>query len=254
MAERAQGRRILVVEDEPVSAELVRILLEDLAAEVDLVTTGADAVSLARQTPFDLILMDLFLPVMSGLEAVAAIRADPGAASRDAPVIALTASASAADHKACLEAGMNDFLLKPLGRETLDAMLVKWRIVETSRLVDPPTKGVPPDGGFDPGRIAGLRGALEKPDFDAVLRQAAASLEEHLEIIGRATEPDDIRRALHRVVSVSHDLGFVSLGGHARALEKRLAEGRALEAPALAAFLDEGRVVLARLRSMAGTD
>jgi CheY-like chemotaxis protein len=253
LVDPAQDRRILVVEDEPLSAELVRVLLEDLDCHVTVATDGAAAVERAREEVYSLILMDFFLPFMSGLEAVQIIRSEMNMASGQAPIIALTASDNRADHQACLDVGMNDYLLKPLSRDALSAMLWKWKIIElgdpenitkqlASRSVD----------GFDPSRIESLRDVMESGDFDAVMVQALSSLDEHLLAIGEEAAPTDAqRRAFHRIVSLSQDLGFVALGRQARLHEEALGSGATLDHAARDAFVVAGREVQARLRTAA---
>jgi CheY-like chemotaxis protein len=254
LVDSVSRRRILVVEDEPLSAELVRVLLEDLDFEVDVASDGAEAVAGARDIAYDLILMDFFLPVMSGLEAVAAIRGDAEAASRSVPIIALTASDNASDHRACLDVGMNDYLLKPLGRDALSAMLMKCGVLGPDRAAAAASGDRPLINGFDPSRIEDLRRVMDKADFNAVIAQAVSSLDGHLAIIGREVEQrDDQRRAFHRIVSLSHDLGFISLGRRARDLEEALGGGETLEPPRRGAFIADAQTVLGTLRSMAET-
>jgi CheY-like chemotaxis protein len=248
----AHESRILVVEDEPLSAELVRVLLEDLGFEVELASSGADAVLQAKENAFALILMDFFLPVLSGLEAVAIIRGDAEAASRDSTIIALTASDRPSDHKACLAGGMNDYLLKPLNRDLLSAMLLKWKILDRSRRSGTGhPRACSAVDGFDPSRIASLREAMAGADFDSVMAQALSSLEEQLSAIGHAvTAPDTQRRAFHRIVSLSQDLGFISLGRRARELEEALGAGASLDPVNRAAFMADGQEVMSRLKSL----
>jgi CheY-like chemotaxis protein len=244
----------LVVEDEPLSAELVRVLLEDLEFEVDLATDGAQAVARATETAYDLILMDFFLPVLSGLEAVEVIRGNENAASSAVPIVALTASDSSANHQACLDVGMNDFLLKLLGRDALSAMLMKCGVLDPEHTGVPASKDPFLSDGFDPTRIEDLRRVMDKDDFNAVIAQAVSSLDGHLAVIGREAERrDDQRRAFHRIVSLSHDLGFVSLGRRARDLEEALGGGETLGLPRRGAFLADAETVLGTLRSMAET-
>jgi CheY-like chemotaxis protein len=249
-----QGRRILVVEDEPLSAELVRVLLDDMGFEARLATSGSEAVSLARDEAFALILMDFFLPVLNGLEAAAIIRSESmSAASRHAPIIALTASDNPTNHKACLDAGMNDYLLKPLGLDMLRAMLLKWKVLDGPRHAETAAPKVSSTvNGFDPSRIASLRDAMEQADFNAVIAQAVSSLDNHLAAIDQeAGTPDIQRRVFHRVVSLSQDLGFVSLGRRARGLEEAIGAGGSMNHASREAFLVDGRAVVARLKTLA---
>ena len=100
------GARILLAEDEPINREVALGLLEDCGLCVDTAEDGNVAVSLARQTTYDLILMDMQMPTLNGIEATLAIRAD--SPNRTTPIIAMTANAFAEDRQRCLEAGMND--------------------------------------------------------------------------------------------------------------------------------------------------
>jgi signal transduction histidine kinase/sensor domain CHASE-containing protein/ActR/RegA family two-component response regulator len=118
------GARILLAEDEPISQEVSRELLEEVGLTVDLAEDGARAVALARLASYDLILMDMQMPKMNGIEATQAIRAD--SVNMDTPILAMTANAFHEDRLACLDAGMNDHISKPVVPEVLFATLLKW--------------------------------------------------------------------------------------------------------------------------------
>jgi PAS domain S-box-containing protein len=123
------GLSILVAEDNEINALLVRALLTKLGHRPTMAVDGAAAIdswlaARAAGTPYDRVLMDLHMPGMDGLEAVRRIRAiEAEQDGRRTPVIALTANASAEDREACLAAGMDEFLIKPLDRERLAAAL-----------------------------------------------------------------------------------------------------------------------------------
>lgn len=121
---RHTGARILLAEDEPISQEIVQHLLNDAGLLVDLASDGAAAVRLATQTRYALILMDMRMPVLNGVDATRQIRQLPGCAA--IPIIATTANAFTEDRQTCLDAGMNDFLSKPLTPTQLYSMLLKW--------------------------------------------------------------------------------------------------------------------------------
>ncbi len=129
--ERAQpgrasaGLRVLLAEDNPVNALLARALLARAGCTVDRAATGEEAVTAALAQPYDLILMDMRMPGMSGLDAARALRA-AGCAT---PITALTANAFDDDRRACREAGMEGFLTKPLDPAALEATLARLRAV-----------------------------------------------------------------------------------------------------------------------------
>jgi signal transduction histidine kinase/ActR/RegA family two-component response regulator len=115
---------VLVVEDNPVNGRLALMVLARLGYRAELVVCGADAVASAATKVYDAILMDLQMPEMDGFEATARIR--QAGLSRDAPIIALTASVSREDRNRCIEGGMNDHLGKPASPEQIEKMLAKW--------------------------------------------------------------------------------------------------------------------------------
>jgi PAS domain S-box-containing protein len=118
------GARILLVDDEPMNREVTLELLRSAVPNVDVAQDGNEAVKLAALRVYDLILMDVQMPGMDGLEATRRIRSLPAGA--DTPIIALTANAFAEDKARCLAAGMDDFLAKPFHPDSLFRTLVKW--------------------------------------------------------------------------------------------------------------------------------
>lgn len=117
----APGARILLVEDNPINALLARTLLTREGCKVDHATGGDEALAALAVGAYDLILMDMRMPGMSGLEATRRLRAQ-GVAT---PVVALTANAFEDDRHACLDAGMDDFLVKPLSADALRGVLAR---------------------------------------------------------------------------------------------------------------------------------
>ncbi|WP_453976966.1 response regulator [Brevundimonas sp. Marseille-Q4549] len=116
------GARVLLVEDNPVGALLARTLLRREGCVVETAATGAEAVEALQRARYDLVFMDMRMPGMDGPAAARAIRAGGDAT----PIVALTANAFAEDRRACLEAGMNDHLTKPLDAASLRAALTRW--------------------------------------------------------------------------------------------------------------------------------
>ncbi|HEX6016545.1 MAG TPA: response regulator [Burkholderiaceae bacterium] len=123
LALECAGRRILLAEDEPVNRMVALALLRDSALVIDTAEDGAQAVQMASATPYALILMDVQMPRLDGLQATRAIRLLPRHVAT--PIVALTANAFAEDRQRCLDAGMTDFLAKPFEPEALYALL--WR-------------------------------------------------------------------------------------------------------------------------------
>jgi CheY-like chemotaxis protein len=118
----APGVRVLLAEDNPINALLARALLEREGCKVDRIASGDEAVSALSRGFYDLILMDLRMPGLNGLEATRALR-ERGVTT---PIVALTADAFDEDRRACLAAGMNDFLAKPLTPPALRGVLTNW--------------------------------------------------------------------------------------------------------------------------------
>ena len=117
--------RLLLVEDHPVNQKLALALLRRLGYLADLAENGREAVAAAAREPYALILMDMQMPEMDGLEAARRIRSEAGPNQR-VPIVALTANAMQSDQEACRAAGMDDFLAKPFSREGLAACLARW--------------------------------------------------------------------------------------------------------------------------------
>ena len=120
----APGLRVLLAEDEPINREITRILLEDAGLQVDAIEDGSQALAAARRLHYDLILMDMQMPVMDGLTATREILQLPGCAT--IPIIATTANAFVEDKAGCLQAGMVDVITKPLQPEVFYTTLLKW--------------------------------------------------------------------------------------------------------------------------------
>jgi signal transduction histidine kinase/ActR/RegA family two-component response regulator len=128
----ADGMSVLVAEDNPVNQAIARRLLERLGCEVSLADDGRAAVEVASGIAFDLILMDVRMPVLDGLSAARAIRALP--LPRQPRIVAVTANAYESDRAECLEAGMDDFMPKPLRLEVLRRQLRRTRAALGGRL------------------------------------------------------------------------------------------------------------------------
>ncbi len=130
VANANQSKQILLVEDHPVNQKLATVLLGRLGYEVDLAVNGLEAVKAAAQKSYAVILMDMQMPEMDGLEATRAIRASAGT-NQNSPIVGLTANAMQADLDACRAAGMNDVLTKPIDRNLLAVCMNHWAPLES---------------------------------------------------------------------------------------------------------------------------
>jgi PAS domain S-box-containing protein len=124
LVQRHAGARILLAEDNPVNREVALALLDDMGLQVDTAVNGLQAVERAQTIRYDLVLMDMQMPLMDGLQATRALRALPGWAH--VPILALTANAFDEDRRACTEAGMTDFISKPFDPERLYTVMLRW--------------------------------------------------------------------------------------------------------------------------------
>ncbi len=124
LAEEFSGARLLVVDDDPVNCEVTLALISSALPQAEAVGDGLEAVRRAELQPYDLILMDVQLPGIDGLETCRRIRRLPGGA--DTAIVALTANAFDDDRRRCLEAGMDDFLTKPVLPDLLFETVLRW--------------------------------------------------------------------------------------------------------------------------------
>ena len=124
LQQKFSGSRILLAEDEPIAQEVARGLLEDVGLIVDVADDGQQALEFARENRYALVLMDMQMPTLNGVDATKAIRAD--SLNRTTPIVAMTANAFDDDRQICLEAGMNDHIAKPVDSQRLFETLLAW--------------------------------------------------------------------------------------------------------------------------------
>jgi CheY-like chemotaxis protein len=232
-SERLRGARILVVEDNPINQEVATTLLGALGAAVELAGSGEEALRRFDPQRHELILMDVQMPGMDGLRATAAIRARPGGAQ--VPIVAMTANAFAEDRAQCLQAGMNDYLAKPVEPQALEQCLLRWlRPLEGGR--------VPAPQAALPGAEQALRRRLEAlPELDTVgplsrlrgswplyLRTLRMFLSHHAHDADRLSDPSlsadtaAMRALAHSISGAAATVGAVEVQRRAQALQAAL--------------------------------
>ena len=121
---QTRGIRVLLVEDNEINQEVAIGQLEDAEVNVDLAENGEIAIRMVQEKDYDLVLMDMQMPVMDGIDATRVIRSD--LRFKTLPIIAMTANAMAADRDRCLDAGMNDHIAKPIDPDQLFNVLLRW--------------------------------------------------------------------------------------------------------------------------------
>ncbi len=230
---------VLLVEDNEVNQMVAAELLTEAGLEVDVAGDGKTALNMVQQRHYDLVLMDLHMPVMDGLTATRAIRALPGLS--DLPVVAMTASAMADDRKRCLDAGMNDFVAKPIEPDKLVAVLQSHIKPAAGRIaVHTPTVSVTataaPTGLELPQAVPGLDTALGlrrsggKPDlYLSVLRKfvdAYRRFPGDTRALLERSEREAAHRATHSFKSVAASVGASQLQDLAAQLERAIGSGQ----------------------------
>jgi len=134
--------KVLLVEDNLMNQELARMMLSDLVAHVEVANNGKEALMALQRIDFDLVLMDVQMPVMDGFQATRMIRKQ--SQWQDLPIVAMTANAMKGDREACLDAGMSDYLSKPVDVSDLKDKLVTWLPIDAGSsaldMVVPPTE------------------------------------------------------------------------------------------------------------------
>jgi CheY-like chemotaxis protein len=242
-----RGARMLLVEDNEVNREVAVDMLEDAGVVVTTAENGQRALDLlGNGSRFDLVLMDVQMPVLDGISATAAIRARP--ALNALPVIAMTANAMAEDRQRCLDAGMNDFVAKPIDADQLWRALLRWtpRRAQASgdavavagiaaAAAGEPAPGVIdlvlpwPVDGLD--TATGLHHCLGRPDFYRSLLQKFVDRQAHagyqIEQALSATQWERARRLAHTLKGVAGTLGALRLQTMAEAMEQAIVAGQA---------------------------
>ncbi len=261
---------VLLAEDHPVNLEIASAILRSLGCRVTAAGNGQQAVHAAAAGSFDLILMDLQMPVMDGLSATSMIReAERGSGSeRQVPIVALTANALKDDRDACFAAGMNDYLTKPVSRDQIAAVLKRLLPPSAARSAPPPAEEVRSLPASEPveapsGRVPafsweplldlpGVHGNRQAPLLGRVTRMFVGETGDSLRLArlhADAGEWEDVRKIAHKTKSAAASVGAMRLAALATELDTLVKASRpdaAIGLPARmeAAFRDYLRALL----------
>jgi len=224
---KVQGEvRILLVEDNDLNQQVASELLEDAGAAVDIAENGEVAVHMAQAGRYDLVFMDMQMPVMDGVTATREIRR----LGLTLPIIAMTANAMQADRDKCAAAGMNDYIAKPIDPDALWKALVRW------------TKGVPPQPKPASSGDAAVELPADVPGLDVAdgLRRAGGKAKLYAGLLERfvagqadapqrivaalATDPGTAERLAHTLKGTSATIGASELAAAAAAVEAAIRE------------------------------
>ncbi len=233
-APSAVSLNTLVAEDNPVNQSVARRLLERDGHRVALVDNGQAAVDAVAAGTFDLVFMDIQMPVMGGLEATRAIRRLPGPAAR-VPVIALTANTVVGFDGVCRDAGMTDYLGKPINRKQLARVLATYTADASAKAEDPPPAASPAADAADAPAAAVDEGLLDETVIDefvdtlgasaladmlAVLAADAAERVVRLEAAVEAGDCVAVDHDAHAMKSAAGTLGLAALQQRCAAVER----------------------------------
>jgi len=261
---------VLLAEDHPVNLEIASAILRSLGCRVTAAANGQQAVHACAAESFDLILMDLQMPVMDGLTATSMIReAERSSGSeRQVPIVALTANALKDDRDACFAAGMNDYLTKPVSRDQIAAVLKRLLPPSTARSAPPPAEAAysPPasepvaaPGGRVPAfswepllGLPGVNGNRQAPLLGRVTRMFVGETGGSLRLArlhADAGEWDEVRKIAHKTKSAAASVGAMRLAALATELDALVKASRpdvavGLPARMEAAFRDYLRALL----------
>jgi two-component system sensor histidine kinase/response regulator len=252
------GARVLLAEDNEINQQVAEEILQQAGLVVRSANNGKEAVEMVKAGNFDVVLMDIQMPVMGGFEATQEIRRDER--FQDLPIIAMTAHAMAGDHEKSIEAGMNDHLTKPIDPDQLISALVKWvkpgdretseGLSESSSeskkvqdILPAQLPGISIASGL--GRVAGNRQLYTK-----LLCKFKDGQENAVDQIKAALQVGDVEtaaRLAHTVKGVSGNLGGDNLYQAASELEKAIKEGKNLDL-VMAEFDSQLKVVIDGIR------
>lgn len=248
-------RHVLVAEDNSVNRLYLAALLDRMGHGAHFVENGLEALQAVQEHPFDIVLMDVHMPVMDGIAATQAIRAlDTRAAAL--PIVALTADAYADTRTHCLAAGMNDVLVKPLGLPELSALFQRQFAAAAALAGEPPQAARHEGAGtalLDTEVLARLVELMPRADaarlYEALLSQAGEATTRMRRAL-READIDELRRLSHGLKGAALNLGLRALADAA----DRLGGGATTNAGQLALALQRFDETLAATRALCASE
>lgn len=220
---------VLVAEDHPVNRQYLAALLDTMGHHAHFTTNGDEAVRAARERRFDIVLMDLHMPVLDGVAATIAIRALPGGNAATLPIVALTADVLPETRERCLVIGMNDFLTKPVSPQKLAATLRRFfgagAALGVPAEVPAATSTTRAEGAvlIDDNAIASALQAMPRETLAAMIDDFLAQGPEtvqRLRTAMRDAQPLELRVHAHAAKGVALNLGLPALAATAEALQE----------------------------------
>jgi len=219
--------RILLVEDNMINQQIALALLGDAGHEVDLASDGQQAIDGWKRRRYDLILMDVQMPIVDGLMATREIRRLEGPGDH-VPIVAMTAYAMRGDQEACLAAGMDDYVSKPFEAASFLATVTNWLgTPAAARDSAGPPAEIPPDV-LDERHLDQLARMMRPERFAAILGAFVAGSDQRIaaiESLGRTGDLGGLAAAAHDLISVSGNLGARRLQHAAEALQRAARDG-----------------------------
>ena len=228
-----RGVRILLAEDNEINQKMAVKLLETLGHTVAVAGNGKEAVKIIGQQEFDLVLMDVQMPIMDGISATRKIRRLKLQA-RDIPIVAMTAHAMKQDREMCLEAGMDDYISKPIDPEKLREVIAKWSkkngpAAEAHNISKVKKDGEAHDSmGLPIDMEAALRRAMGDSTFlEELIRQYTENLPNEIQALNDALARNDVQDVITRAHSTKGSAANLSADGIATAASELEQAGRA---------------------------
>jgi PAS domain S-box-containing protein len=244
--DRRANTRILLAEDNEINQQVALKMLETLGFSATVVSNGLEALEKLKERPFDLVLMDIQMPQMGGVEAAQAIRSgNPDTLPVTIPIIAMTANAMKGDQNRYIDAGMNDYIAKPVDPGVFQKTLEKW-LPMNGPTETVPKKADTADKGKERGKAAAgeneifdlasaLHRAMDDREFlrnmlTAFLEQAPAYVDD-LDTAVSSQDTQALTRTAHSLKGASANLGLVSLSAAAKEIEEASRNGTVTDVP-----------------------